>query len=226
MLKSEKNIKEIVVEITRETGIIPCIKLEEKDDFISYAKAMYDGGARIVEVTSTTPGVIEAIESISSHFKEKLLVAAGTVLDPSTAREVILHGGSLIVNPCVVPDVVDLANRYQIPIYTGAFTPTEIFNAMKIGSTLIKIAPASLGGPKYMTYIKMLFPHVNLVPSGGVNLDNAADFIKCGACAVSGARTFMNREKISEEGMSWITKQVAKFISIIKDSKKNLAELT
>jgi len=147
-------------------------------------------------------------------------------LDPSTAREVILHGGSLIVNPCVVPDVVDLANRYQIPIYTGAFTPTEIFNAMKIGSTLIKIAPASLGGPKYMTYIKMLFPHVNLVPSGGVNLDNAADFIKCGACAVSGARTFMNREKISEEGMSWITKQVAKFISIIKDSKKNLAELT
>jgi len=71
MLKSEKNIKEIVVEITRETGIIPCIKLEEKDDFISYAKAMYDGGARIVEVTSTTPGVIEAIESISSHFKEE-----------------------------------------------------------------------------------------------------------------------------------------------------------
>jgi len=225
MPRSEKNIKELVVEKTKKTGILPCIKLKQKDDFIAFAQAMYDGGARVIEITSTTPGAIEAIEAISEHFKDKLLIAAGTVLDPTTAREVILHGGSLIVNPCVVPDVIDIANRYQIPVYTGAFTATECLLAMKAGSSMVKIFPAALGGPKYMTNIKMVFPNLDLIPSGGVNPDNAADFIKCGACAVSGARTFMNIEKINEEGIGWITKQVAKFIDIVKEAKRNLPEL-
>jgi 2-dehydro-3-deoxyphosphogluconate aldolase/(4S)-4-hydroxy-2-oxoglutarate aldolase len=225
MQRSDKSLKQLVVDKTKETGVIPCIKLKQKDDFLAYAQAMYDGGARIVEITSTTPGVIEAIEAISNHFKDKLFVAAGTVLDPTTAREVILHGGSLIVNPCVVPEVADLAHRYQIPIYTGAFTATEVFNAMKIGSTMVKIAPGSLGGPKYMTYLKMLFPHVDLVPSGGINPENVAEFIKCGACAVSGARTFMNRDMIDKEGIGWINKQVAEFIKIIKKAKETLPEL-
>ena len=225
MPRSEKNIKELVVEKTKKTGILPCIKLKQKDDFIAFAQAMYDGGARVIEITSTTPGAIEAIEAISEHFKNKLLIAAGTVLDPTTAREVILHGGSLVVNPCVVPDVIDIANRYQIPVYTGAFTATECFLAMKAGSSMVKIFPAALGGPKYMTNIKMVFPNLDLIPSGGVCPDNAADFIKYGACAVSGARTFMNIEKINEEGISWITKQVAKFIDIVKEAKNNLPEL-
>jgi len=225
MNKSEKSLKELVVENTKNTGVIPCIKLEKKGDFLAYADAMYKGGARIIEITSTTPGVIEAIEAISDEYKDKLYVAAGTVLDPTTTREVILHGGSLIVNPCVIPEVVDIANRYQVPIFTGAFTPTEVFNAMKIGSTMVKIAPGSWGGPKYMTYLKMLFPNVDLMPSGGINTENVADFIKCGACAVSGARTFMNRERIAEEGIGWVTKQVSKFIEIIKEARKDLSEL-
>ena len=225
MARSDKSVKQIVVEKTKETGILPCIKLKQKDDFISYAQAMYDGGARIIEITSTTPGVIEAIEAISTHFKGKLWVAAGTVLDAVTAREVILHGGSLIVNPCVIPDVIDLANRYQVPVYSGAFTATECFNAMRAGTTMVKIFPGALGGPKYMTNLKMVFPNLDLIPSGGITPDNAAEFIRCGACAVSGARTFMNREKIEEEGITWITSQVAKFIDIIKQAKSDLAEL-
>ncbi len=224
-MRTDKNLKQIIVELTKETGVIPCIKLKQKDDFIAYAQAMYEGGARIVEITSTTPGVIEGVEAISNHFKDKLYVAVGTVLDPSTAREVILHGGSLIVNPCVVPEVADLTNRYQVPLYSGAFTATEVFNAMKIGSTMVKIAPGSMGGPKYMTYLKMLFPNVDLVPSGGITPENAADFIKCGACAVSGARTFMNKEMIETEGLGWITKQVSTFIEIIKKAKEELPEL-
>jgi len=108
MARSDKSIREQVVESTKATGVLPCIKLHAKDDFISYAKAMYDGGARVVEITMTTPGALEAIEAISQEFKGRLLVAAGTVLDPVSAREVILHGGSLIVNPCVIPEVIDL----------------------------------------------------------------------------------------------------------------------
>src|SRR5208283_3074792 len=96
MGRSDKTLREIVVEQTKATGILPCIKLKAKDDFLAYSQAMYDGGARVIEVTMTTPGALEAIEAISSTFQGRMWVAAGTVLDPATAREVILHGGSVI----------------------------------------------------------------------------------------------------------------------------------
>lgn len=222
MRSRDISLKEYVIEQTKATGILPCIKLHKKDDYIAYAQAMYDGGARVIEVTMTTPGVLEAIEAISSHFGDKLLVAAGTVLDPTSAREVIMHGGSIIVNPCVVDDVIDLANRYNVPVFSGAFSATEVFNAMRAGATMVKIFPGALGGPKYMTNLKMVFPDVNLIPSGGITPENAADFIKCGACAVSGARTFMDFDKIEKEGLISVTNQVKKFIDIIAEAKKDL----
>ena len=225
MTRTCKNLKETVIEQTKQTGVLPCIKLHKKDDFLAYAQAMYDGGARVIEITMTTPGALKAIEAISTEFKDRLWVAAGTVLDATTAREVILHGGSLIVNPSVIPEVIKLSNRYNIPVYSGAFTATECLTAMELGSAMIKIFPAQMGGAKYMTNLKMVYPEVNLIPSGGINLENAADFIRCGACAVSGARTFMDMEKIQTEGLGWITKQVAKYIEIIKEAKKDLPEL-
>ncbi|MHC4445837.1 MAG: bifunctional 4-hydroxy-2-oxoglutarate aldolase/2-dehydro-3-deoxy-phosphogluconate aldolase [Planctomycetota bacterium] len=225
MTRDDKTLKEVVVEQTKATGILPCIKLKEKDDFLAYAQAMYDGGARVIEVTMTTPGVLEAIETISSEFKGKLWVAAGTVLDAVAAREVILHGGSLIVNPAVIPEVIEIANRFCVPVYSGAFTATDVLQAMRAGASMVKIFPAQLGGPKYMTNLKMVYPQVNLIPSGGVSLENAAEFIRCGACAVSGARTFMNREKIAADGIGWITTQVARYIELIRETKKDLPEL-
>ncbi|MHC4799054.1 MAG: bifunctional 4-hydroxy-2-oxoglutarate aldolase/2-dehydro-3-deoxy-phosphogluconate aldolase [Planctomycetota bacterium] len=225
MTRDDKTLKEVVVEQTKATGILPCIKLKEKDDFLAYAQAMYDGGARVIEVTMTTPGVLEAIETISSEFKGKLWVAAGTVLDAVAAREVILHGGSLIVNPAVIPEVIEIANRFCVPVYSGAFTATDVLQTMRAGASMVKIFPAQLGGPKYMTNLKMVYPQVNLIPSGGVSLENAAEFIRCGACAVSGARTFMNREKIAADGIGWITTQVARYIELIRETKKDLPEL-
>ena len=222
MRSRDVSLKEYVIQQTKSTGILPCIKLHQKDDYIAYAQAMYDGGARVIEVTMTTPGVLEAIEAISGHFGDKLLVAAGTVLDPTSAREVILHGGSIIVNPCVIDDVIDMAARYNVPVFSGAFTATEVFNAMRKGATMVKIFPGSLGGPKYMTNLKMVFPDVNLIPSGGITPENAGEFIRCGACAVSGARTFMDFDKIEKEGLSSITRQVQKFIEIIREAKKDL----
>ena len=222
MNRSDISLKERVIHYTKSTGILPCIKLHKKDDYIAYAQAMYDGGARVIEVTMTTPGVLEAIEAISDHFGDRLLVAAGTVLDPTSAREVIMHGGSIIVNPCVIEDVIDVANRYNVPVFSGAFTATEVFTAMRAGATMVKIFPGALGGPKYMTNLKMVFPDVNLIPSGGITPDNAAEFIKCGACAVSGARTFMDFEKIEREGLVSVTNQVKKFIDLIAEAKKDL----
>jgi 2-dehydro-3-deoxyphosphogluconate aldolase/(4S)-4-hydroxy-2-oxoglutarate aldolase len=225
MGRSDKTLKEIVIEQTKAAGVLPCIKLKAKDDFLAYAQAMYDGGARVVEVTMTTPGALPAIEAISATFRGRLWVAAGTVLDPATAREVILHGGSVIVNPAVVPDVIDVANRYCVPVYSGAFTASEVLLAMRSGAAMVKIFPAQLGGPKYMTNLRMVYPEVNLIPSGGVNLETAGEFIRCGACAVSGARTFMDRERIAAEGIGWITGQVARYVEIVRKAKEDLPEL-
>ena len=225
MGRDDRSVREIVVEQTKATGILPCIKLHQKEDFLAYAQAMYDGGARLVEVTMTTPCALEAIEAISCEFKGRMWVAAGTVLDAATAREVILHGGSVIVNPAVIPEVIQLANRYCIPVFSGAFTATEVLMAMQAGATMVKIFPAQLGGPKYMSNLKMVYPEVNLIPSGGVSLENAAEFIRCGACAVSGARTFMNHEKIAAEGMGWISRQVAKYIEVVQEAKRDLPAL-
>jgi len=225
MPNNDKTTREIVIEQTKATGILPCIKLKAKADYLAYAQAMHDGGARVIEITMTTPGALGAIEAIASEFKGRLWVAAGTVLDATTAREVILHGGSVIVSPSVDTAVIDLANRYQIPVFSGAFTATECMTAMRAGAAMVKVFPAQLGGPGYMTNLRMVYPELNLIPSGGVSLENAAAFIRCGACAVSGARTFMNHDEIAAEGLGWITKQVARFIEVIREAKRNLPEL-
>lgn len=225
MARDDKSLRDKVIEATKSTGVLPCIKLHEKADFLTYAQAMHEGGARIIEITTTTPGALEAIETISSAMGDRLLVAAGTVLDPTTAREVILRGGSLIVSPAVSFEVIKMANRYCVPVYSGAFTATECLSAMEAGAAMIKIFPAQLGGPKYMTNLKMVFPNLDLIPSGGINAENAAEYIKCGACAVSGARTFMNLEKIRSEGLSWVKDQVSRFIEIVKVAKEDLNPL-
>jgi len=218
-------LRDAVVAATHEAGVLPCIKLHHEADWIAYAQAMADGGARIVEVTMTTPGALRAIETISGHFGRRLFVAAGTVLDAATARLVILHGGSLIVSPTVNPEVIATANRYGVPVYSGAFTATECHAAMQAGAAMVKVFPARLGGPSYMTNLKMVFPELSLIPSGGITEDNAADFIRCGACAVSGARTFMNTERIEQEGLGWITRQVARFVEIVRKAKEHLPPL-
>lgn len=222
---SSMSPRERVVFLTKRTGVLPCIKLRQKDDYLAYARAMYEGGARVIEITMTTPGALAAIHDIAEAFGDRLFVAAGTVLDAATAREVILAGGRLIVSPVILPEVVEMAHRYGAACYPGAFTATECLQAMRVGADMVKIFPAQLGGPKYMTNLRMVFPDVNLIPSGGISESNAAEYIRSGACAVSGARTFMNHERIAQEGLDWITRQVRRYIEIVQEAKKNLPPL-
>jgi len=217
--------REEVIYQTQSTGILPAIKLKQQEDILPYIQAMYDGGAHVVEVTMTTPGALEHFQAISTRLGQKLYVAAGTVLDAATARAAIAAGARLIVSPALVPEVIATARRYGVACYAGAFTATECLAAMQAGADMIKIFPAALGGPKYMTHLRMVFPEVDLIPSGGISLENTAEFIRCGACAVSGARNFFAREMVQKHGLSWITEQVAKYISIVKEAKASLPPL-
>jgi 2-dehydro-3-deoxyphosphogluconate aldolase / (4S)-4-hydroxy-2-oxoglutarate aldolase len=222
---STMNIRERVVYYTKLTGVLPAIKIKADDNVIPYVKAMYDGGARIVEITMTTPNALGHFAKIASEFQGEVLTAAGTVLDAATARAAILAGVSVIVSPSLKLEVVATANRYGVACYSGSFTATECQTAMEAGVDMVKIFPAALGGPKYMTNLKMVFPEINLIPSGGVSLENAGEFIKCGACAISGARNFFNYEMVKKNGTSWVSEQVAKYIQVVKDARASASPL-
>lgn len=224
-MKTELSTKEKIIKETKLTGVLPCIKVKREVDYVAYAKAMYNGGARIVEVTMTSPGALKAIENIASKLEGKIWVAAGTVLDSNTAKAVVDHGGSLIVSPTVNPKVIDTAISNGVPVYSGAFTASECKLALDNGASMVKIFPAHLGGPAYMTNLKMVLPSIDLIPSGGINEKTASEYIRSGACAVSGARTFLNEKAIKKEGLDWISRKVAIFISLVKEAKNNRDEL-
>jgi 2-dehydro-3-deoxyphosphogluconate aldolase / (4S)-4-hydroxy-2-oxoglutarate aldolase len=208
--------------VTRSTGVLPAIKVKVGADLPSFVQAMYEGGARVIEITTTTP---EAFEALRDKFKDKIFLAAGTTLDATTARLAILAGARVIVSPALRPEVIQTAHRYGVAMYSGAFTATEVLAAMEAGADMVKIFPATLGGPKYMTNLKMVYPGVKLCPSGGISLENAADFIRCGADAVSGNRNFFDLAMIEKHGLRWVSEQVAKYIALVAETRRDLPEL-
>ena len=221
----EMNLREKAIYWTKQTGVLPAIKIKTGEDLLPYIHAMHTGGARLVEITMTTPGALDQFKAITEEFKGEVLSAAGTVLDAATARAAILAGASVIVSPALKPEVIATANRYGVACYCGAFTATECLAAMEAGADMVKIFPATLGGPEYMTNLKMVFPEINLIPSGGISRENAADFIHCGACAISGARNFFDYEMVKRNGVGWVTDQVAAYIEIVAQARQNAPPL-
>lgn len=219
------NSREQAIYWTKETGILPAIKIKAEDNLVPYVHALREGGARLVEITMTTPGALAQFEAIRREFGDEMLTAAGTVLDAATARAALLAGVSIIVSPAVIPEVIATANRYGAACYAGAFTATECLTAMQAGADMVKVFPATIAGPKYMTNLKMVYPELNLIPSGGVNLENAADFIRAGACAVSGARNFVDQQMVQMHGPDWIRTRVSRFIDLVCEAKKTAPPL-
>ena len=225
MQTDNMNLREQAIYWTKQTGILPAIKIKQDDDLLPYIRAMYAGGARVVEITMTTPSVLEHVRRIVGEFGNELLIATGTTLDAATAREAILAGANVLVSPAVKVEVIATAQRYGVACYCGAFTATECLTAMEAGADMVKIFPASMGGPKYMTNLKMVYPEINLIPSGGISLETAAEFIRCGACAVSGARNFFDYEKVQQFGLEWITSQIETYISLVAQAKADAPPL-
>ncbi len=213
------NRREEAVYLTKTTGVLPAIKLKDSRDLLPYAQALYEGGIRVMEVTMTTPGVLDAFRAIKHAFGDKLHLASGTTLTPAAAYAAIQAGVSIVVSPALEPEVVKVAHTYQVAVYPGAFTANEVLAAMQAGAQVVKIFPASLAGPRYMANLRMVYPDANLVPSGGLSLESAAEYIRCGACAVSGARNFVDAEQIAVHGVGWITEQAREYLRIVADAK-------
>ena len=169
-----------------DIGLVPVVRTTSADSAIKAIEAMYRGGIRAAEVTMTVPGAIRALEKLADQFGDRLMLGAGTVLDPETARSCMLAGAQFFVTPTVNVKTIEMANRYSKVICPGALTPTEVLTAWEAGADVVKIFPANaMGGPKYIKALKGPLPHVEMIPTGGVNLETAGEFLKAGACAVA-----------------------------------------
>lgn len=210
-----------IVQLLEETGVIAVIRAKEGDDLDGIVKALLKGGVRALEITMTTPFAVDVIKNLSQTLKldEPFLIGAGTVLDAETAQAVIHAGASFIVSPIYKPEMVQMAHRYDRAIFPGAFTPTEILTAWEGGADVVKVFPAGRFGPKYFRDIHGPLPQIKLTPTGGVNLDNAADFIKNGASFVGVGTALLDKTMIANRDWEALAQHARKFIEAVKQGR-------
>jgi len=177
--------KQKALEHVLNMGIVPVVRVSSSQGAMLAAEALRIGGISIVEITMTTPGAVDVIAQLSRSLAGQVLVGAGTVLDLASARECLKAGAEFLVSPVLDEKIVEFANEEEKLMMAGALTPTEIVAAWNAGSDLVKVFPcSSVGGAQYIRALKGPLPHIPLVPTGGVNLNNAADFIRAGAAAI------------------------------------------
>ena len=167
-----------------ETGVVAVVRSDDPSRLVQVAEALNAGGIDIFEVTMSVPGALDVMRQVSERFGTEIVVGAGTVLDGETARAAILAGAEFIVSPTLSQDVITVARRYGKVVVPGALTPTEILTAWEAGADIVKVFPARQGGPRYLKDMLAPLPQLRLMPTGGVSLENAVEYVRAGAVAV------------------------------------------
>ena len=182
-------------------GVIAVIRADSGEQLVNVCRALSKGGVRACEITMTTPGALEAIAAASKALGQDALIGAGSVLDAATARAAILAGARFIFSPILSVEVIEMAHRYDCVAVPGALTPTEILTAWSAGADVVKVFPANHFGPQYLKDIHGPMPQVKLTPTGGVDLNTAADWIKAGAVAIGVGSSLVKKDLIN--GGKW-----------------------
>jgi 2-dehydro-3-deoxyphosphogluconate aldolase/(4S)-4-hydroxy-2-oxoglutarate aldolase len=206
--------KDSILSKIKTEKVIALIRADSPDGLLDCAKALAAGGLTSIELTMTTPGAIRMLEKATAELPD-FLFGLGTVLDAETARAGILAGARFIVTPALRPDVITMARRYSIPVFSGALTPTEIVNAWEAGADAVKIFPAEFFGPAYIKSVKGPLPHIDLVPTGGVNPDNVGEFLKAGAMATAAGSSLVDGKAFKEKNWPAITAKAKAFATAV-----------
>lgn len=202
-------------------GLIPVIRVAGASEAMAVANAIKAGGVSLIEITMSVRGAIGVIEELSNQYKDEIIMGAGTVLDPETARAALLAGAQFIVSPTINLDVIQICHRYSAVVIPGAMTPTEILTAWEAGADMVKVFPAGqLGGPSYLKALRGPLPQILLVPTGGVNLKNAGDFIQAGATAIGVGGELVDKKALKEGNFSVITENTRAYLKAIRDARK------
>ncbi len=198
--------------IIRDTGVVAIMRAQSSEQLIAAADAIKAGGVQVIEVTMTTPGALGVIEQAKQRYGEDILFGAGSVLDPETARAAILAGADFIVAPTLNLEMVALCNRYGVPVMPGIYTPTEALTAIEAGADMVKLFPASFGGPELVKAIRAPLPQLEIVPVGGVDLNTAADFIRAGSAALGVGSSLVNNQLLADGDLDELTRRAEAFI--------------
>ena len=201
-----------------DVGVVAVVRAESAEQAIKIAEACREGGIPAIEITFTVPYADEVIRELSKAYKNgEMIVGAGTVLDSETARIAILAGAQYIVSPCLDEETIKLCNRYQIPVMPGCVTIKEMVTAMELGADIIKVFPGELVGPSYIKAVKGPLPQAPLMPTGGVSLENAAEWIKNGCVAVGVGGSLTAGAKTGD--YEAVTEMAKKFVAAVQKAR-------
>jgi 2-dehydro-3-deoxyphosphogluconate aldolase/(4S)-4-hydroxy-2-oxoglutarate aldolase len=186
--------------------------------------AIREGGVNVLEITMTVPGAIDVIAQVSKRYGDEVVVGAGTVLDPETARRCIDAGAVFVVSPALNLDTIATCIELGVPVMPGALSPTEVVTAWNAGADMVKIFPAgAVGGPSYLKNLKGPLPQIKMIPTGGVSLSTAADFIKAGAAALGVGTDLVDVKAIRAGNAQVITERAREFVRIVQETRRALA---
>ena len=214
--------KEVILRAILDIGVVPVVRTSSAESAIRAIEAVYRGGIRAAEITMTVPGAIKALEKLADAFGDKLVLGAGTVLDPETARICMLAGAEFFVTPALNLKTIEMAKRYSKVIMPGALTPTEVVTAWEAGADFVKVFPCgALGGAKYIKALKAPLPHIEMVPTGGVSLETTADFLRAGAAAVAVGAELIDAKTISEGRYEVFEERARQFLAEVAKARGN-----
>jgi 2-dehydro-3-deoxyphosphogluconate aldolase/(4S)-4-hydroxy-2-oxoglutarate aldolase len=212
--------REQIVQQIRKIGVVPVLRAPSAELAIMAAGAIEAGDVPVLEVTMTVPGAIDVIRAVVKSSQGRVLVGAGTVLDPETARACMLAGAQFIVSPALNLKTIEVCRRYAVPVIPGALTPTEIVAAWEAGADVVKIFPCSaVGGPKYLAALKGPLPQIDMIPTGGVTLANAVEFLTAGALALGVGGDLVDTSALAKGKPEVVTENARKYVAAVQQAR-------
>jgi 2-dehydro-3-deoxyphosphogluconate aldolase/(4S)-4-hydroxy-2-oxoglutarate aldolase len=212
--------REEVLRRLSEIGVVPVVRASSAEEAMQVVEAIKEGGVSVLEITMTVPGAVRVIERVVDAFGDTLVVGAGTVLDAETARACMLAGATFIVSPSLNVATVEICRRYSVAVLPGALTPTEVITAWAAGADVVKVFPCgALGGAKYLRALKAPLPQVEMIPTGGVSLATAAEFIEAGAFALGVGADLVNTKAIREGRPEEVTEAARAYVAAVRAAR-------
>ena len=202
-----------------DAGIVAVVRAPDPAGLVEVIRALAAGGVTVAEVTLTVPNALDVVREAKRALGDSVLLGAGTVLDPETCRAALLAGAEFIVSPTLNPEVIRVCRRYDKVVMPGAFTPTEILAAWEAGADVVKVFPAEVVGPAFFKALRGPLPQVRLMPTGGVDLSTAADFLKAGACCLGIGSQLVDPKLVAARAFDQLRDLAAKYVEVVRRAR-------
>lgn len=213
-----------VLQRIHEVGVVPVVRAASPEEAIQVIEAIKSGGLAILEITMTVPNAVKVIEEVASRYGDEVLVGAGTVLDPGTARDCILAGARFVVSPSLNTRTIEFCQQSSIAVFPGALTPTEVVTAWQAGADAVKVFPCgAVGGAKYLASLKAPLPQIEMIPTGGVSLSTAAGFIAAGAFALGVGADLVDLAAIRSGEPEKVAQAAGAYVAAVQDARGALS---